>query len=308
MSAETARKMPDNPIFERMVGQTGDPGQIAETARACALRALPAFTEALNAKLSWPVEIEIAQVSAIRFADAKPDPDANVALVVASAPSSADALMLTLEPQAVSLMVAALFGADESQPVPAITRALSPIELGTASGLFADFVTAFGGSGSRAFDFHTPLPAPLSGAELKKLVIRDGPAVEIVFRIFAQAGSGTLTVVMPQRVLMSQRGDRQKGDGQQAQWSARFGEEVMRSQVRLDATIRLAPMTLAEIGGLQVGQLIEFPEEASAGVHLSAKSAPLFVCELGKLGQNYTVRVRQEYDAGQDLIEGIIAR
>jgi len=307
MSAERAVQPPVNPVIERMVGNTGDPGQIAETARACALRALPGFCDAVNARLSWPVEIEVGQVRAIRFAEARPDPDGNVALVVASAPSSADALMLTLDTDAVSLIVASLFGADANVPVPAITRPLSAIELDTASGLFSDFVEAFGGSGTRSFDFHTPLPSPLTGAELKKLVIRDGPAVAMSFRVFAEAGSGTFTVVMPQRVLMSQRGDRQ-GSGASPEWSQRFGEEVLRSQVRLDATIRLEPVTLAELGQLKVGQMIEFPDGAATSVHLSARNAPLFVCEFGRLGQNYTVRVRQEFDAGQDLIEGIISR
>ncbi|RVC06359.1 flagellar motor switch protein FliM, partial [Mesorhizobium sp. M7A.F.Ca.CA.002.15.2.1] len=31
-----------------------------------------------------------------------------------------------------------------------------------------------------------------------------------------------------------------------------------------------------------------------------------FVCEFGKLGQNYTVRIRQPYDAGQDFIDGLM--
>src|SRR5690606_8019338 len=118
-------------------------------------------------------------------------------------------LMLTLDTDAVSLLVASLFGADAHVPVPAIARPLSAIELDTATGFFSDFVEAFGGSGTRGFDFHTPLPSPLAGTELKKLVIRDGPAVVMSLRVFAEAGSGTFTVVMPQRVLMSRRGDRQ---------------------------------------------------------------------------------------------------
>ncbi|TIL62581.1 MAG: flagellar motor switch protein FliM, partial [Mesorhizobium sp.] len=39
---------------------------------------------------------------------------------------------------------------------------------------------------------------------------------------------------------------------------------------------------------------------------LSARDKTLFVCEFGKLGQNYTVRVRHPYDAGQDFIDGLM--
>lgn len=300
-----------NPIVERMVGETDEPGQIAETARACALRALPAFAEGLNARLTWPVEIEIAQVEVVRFVEARPPEDGNCAFVVAGAPSSPDALMLSLDPSAVSLIIASMLGSDADIPAPAITRALSPIELEAASALFADFVQAFGGSGSRSFDFHLPLPAPLTSAELKKLVIRDSPAVRITFSLSAPAGQGMFGVVMPQRVLMTYRKDGQKGDARNAggsQWNARFGEEVLRSSVRLEATLRLEPMTLADVGRLHVGQLLEFPEAAGANTCLSARNTPIFMCEFGRLGQNYTVRIQQEYDAGQDLIEGIIAR
>jgi flagellar motor switch protein FliM len=308
MSTQPAPSGSSNPIVERMVGQTGEPGQIAATARAAAQRAIPAFANALNARLSWPVEIEIANVSVIRFAEAKPTPEDNCALVVAAAPTSPDALMLLFDPAGVSLVLAALLGADADLPVPAIDRPLSMIERDVAGFVFADFVQAFAGSGARSFDFRLPLPAPLGGGDLRKLVVRDGPAVRIDFSVCAAAGRGRFSAVMPQRVLMAHRGDAQTGEaGQGDEWSTRFGEEILRSTVRLDATIRLQSMTLGDLAGLQAGQVIEFPEGAAETAHLSARNAPLFVCEFGKLGQNYTVRVRQAFDAGQDFIEGIIS-
>ena len=299
-------------IVERLVGETGEPGQVAETARAAAERALPDFLEALNDKLSWAVEAEVGAVEIVRFAEARPDAEANVAVVVAAAPSSRDALMLVIEPDTVSLLVAALFGSDPDSPVVPITRPLSPIELDVAAMAFGEFARAFCGSGERSFDFRLPLSAPISGPELKKLVIRDGPAVRIPVVFSAPAGRGRMLVVMPQRVLLKHRGDRQDAKGAAAQaseshWHTRFGEEVLRSAVRLDATIALEPMSLGELTTLQVGQLIELPEGAAANTRLSARDNTIFICEFGKLGQNYTVRIRQPFDAGQDLLEGIIS-
>ncbi len=46
---------------------------------------------------------------------------------------------------------------------------------------------------------------------------------------------------------------------QEAEWSARFSEEVMRSGVRVEATIPLSRMTLGELSGLFVGQVLEMP-------------------------------------------------
>lgn len=81
----------------------------------------------------------------------------------------------------------------------------------------------------------------------------------------------------------------------------------MRSGVDLQATMPLARMTLGDVASLKVGQLIEFQADAQSQAKLSARQKTLFVCEFGKLGQNYTVRVRHPFDAGQDLMEGLVA-
>ena len=80
----------------------------------------------------------------------------------------------------------------------------------------------------------------------------------------------------------------------------------MRSTVTLEATMPLARLTLGDLAGFEPGQVIEFEETAQSHAKLSARDKTLFVCEFGKLGQNYTVRIRHPYDAGQDFIDGLM--
>ena len=54
-------------------------------------------------------------------------------------------------------------------------------------------------------------------------------------------------------------------------------------------------------------ELIEFDAEAQSQAKLSTRQKTLFVCEFGRLGQNYTVRVRHPFEAGQDVMEGLVA-
>ena len=68
----------------------------------------------------------------------------------------------------------------------------------------------------------------------------------------------------------------------------------------------LARMTLGDLALLQAGQVLEIEENAQGRARLSARNKTLFVCEFGKLGQNYTVRINQPYDAGQDFIDGLM--
>ena len=51
-------------------------------------------------------------------------------------------------------------------------------------------------------------------------------------------------------------------------------------------------MALGDVAALAVGQVIELDEAAQTNARLTARNKTLYVCELGKLGQNYTVRIR----------------
>lgn len=300
-----------NPIVERLIGDTGEPDHIVKAARALGLRALPAIRQSLNEQVSYPIEIEVESVALSRMAEARrPDVD-NDALVVAASATSPDALMLIADAGAIALLVSALFGGDPDMPATPIDRALTSIELELASVVFEATAKALNGSGVRALSIKFPMPSAISGKDLKKLVIRDGPAVRIAFTLITPSGEGRFTVMMPQRVLLLHRGEAGADlpeEQQEAEWSARFSEEVMRSGVRVEATIPLPRMTLGELSQLFVGQVLEMPETAPTSARLSARRKTLFTCEFGKIGQNFTVQIIEPYDAGKEFIAGLVPR
>ncbi|RUM97556.1 flagellar motor switch protein FliM [Pseudaminobacter arsenicus] len=296
-------------ILERLIGETGEPNHVVGAARAVAERALPAITLALGGKLAVPVELDIEAVELARLIQARPQSGQH-AMSVASSASSPDALILLMDSAAVAVVVSALFGGDPDLPVTPIERELSPTETEVASMVFQEIAQAVNGSGERAFAFRMPLPAAITGTELKKHIIRDAPAVRVDFRVSTATSSGRISLMMPQRVLLKHRGEASVAPGSDrdtaSNWSARFGEEIMRSTVDLEASMPLARMTLGEVARLQEGMVIELGEGAQTEARLSARSKTLFVCEFGKLGQNYTVRIRHPFDAGQDLIDTLL--
>ncbi|MEP9372705.1 FliM/FliN family flagellar motor switch protein [Mesorhizobium sp. KR1-2] len=295
-------------IVERLIGDTGEPDGIIAAARALAERSLPSIIHALDEKLSAPLDFSLVSVELVRFAQARPS-DGRYAMTIAASASSPDALILTMDPAAVTLLINALFAGDVDEPVEPIGRDLSPTEVEMATMVFEEIATAVNGSGPRAFEFRLPLPMAITGTELRRHILRDGPAVRVVFSVSSSANAGSISLTMPQRVLLKHRGEagaQATGTQPETDWQARFGEEVMRSNVDLQATLRLARMTLSDIATLQVGQVIELDETAQAEAHLSARNKTLFVCEFGKLGQNYTVRIRHPFDAGQDLMDTLL--
>jgi flagellar motor switch protein FliM len=296
-------------IVERLIGETGEPDHVVGAARALAQRSLPAIIQALAGKLAAPIDLEIEAVELARLVQARPQ-RGHHAMTVASSSSSPDALILLIDSAAVALLVSALFGGDPELPVTPIERDLSPTETEVASMVFQEIAQAVNGSGERAFAFRLPLPGAITGAEMKKHIIRDAPAVRVDFRVSTPTSSGRISLMMPQRVLLKHRGDAgmvPAVDSEAASaWSARFGEEVRRSTVNLEATMPLARLTLGAVASLREGMVIELGEAAQAEARLSARGNTLFVCEFGKLGQNYTVRIRHPFDAGQDLIDTLM--
>lgn len=293
-------------ILEGLTGATGDPKRVVEIARACAERSLSAVTAEFEETFSAPVEVEIETVEITRFADARPMEESFGAMVVVASGNSPDALLMTVDAEAISIALCAMFGADDDLPVIPITRPLSPIERDIARQLFTIFATAFNGAGERSFRLRFPLPEPLTGPDLEKQVLRDGPASRVCFTLRLGESTGRLAVTIPQRVLLELRGDARATSRSGSEWRERFSEEVMRSAVALTATIPVGRLTLAELSHLKVGQVLEIPEEAPSQTKLLSRDRILFRCEFGRLGQNFTVRVIEPFDAKRDLVQELL--
>ncbi|MEI9402744.1 FliM/FliN family flagellar motor switch protein [Mesorhizobium argentiipisi] len=296
-------------IIERLVGDSGEAAQVIGVGRGMAERALPLLQKALAAELGAPVTVDLQVVEVARVPEARSRAGDAFALTIVSSPASADAMTLVMDAHAVAVMVSALFGGDPDQPVAPIERDLSQIEADVATIVFQEVAAALNGSGKRSLELRLPVPKATSGGEARRRVLRDGAAVRIVFGVSTPTDTGTITVMIPQRVLLSTRGATartEEGEASEFDWRARFSEEVMRSTVRLEATMPLARLTLGDLAAFEPGQVIELEENAQLNARLSARDKTLFVCEFGKLGQNYTVRISHPHDAGQDFIDGLM--
>ncbi|WP_336619387.1 FliM/FliN family flagellar motor switch protein [Mesorhizobium sp. WSM4935] len=297
-------------IIERLVGDSGEAAQVIGVGRGMAERALPSLQKALAAELGAPVTVDLQAVEVGRVPEARSRAGDAFALTIVSSPISADAMTLVMDAHAVAVMVSALFGGDPDQPVAPIERDLSQIEADVATTVFQEVAAALNGSGKRSLDLRLPVPKAISGNEARRRVLRDGAAVRIVYGLSTPSDSGTVTVMIPQRLLLTSRSGGattgEHGETTEFDWRARFSEEVMRSTVRLEATMPLARLTLGDLAAFKPGQVIELEENAQLNARLSARDKTLFVCEFGKLGQNYTVRISRPHDAGQDFIDGLM--
>ena len=155
---------------------------------------------------AWPASLALRSPSTCRAVEVSRVPEARAhagdtfAMTIVASPTSSDAMTLVIDAPAIAVMVCALFGGDPDLPVSPIERDLSQIEIDVATMVFQEVAQALNGSGRRSLDLRLPVPRAMSGSEAKRRVLRDGAAVRIVFGISTPTDSGTVTVMMPQRI------------------------------------------------------------------------------------------------------------
>ncbi|MGY6707037.1 MAG: FliM/FliN family flagellar motor switch protein [Rhizobiaceae bacterium] len=307
IAGESAR----NHVVESLLGKTGEPQQVMASANALGQRVRGAMLSEINDRLAFSLDMELKSAKVTRFADALPKDASHMAICIAPSASSSDALTIMIDADAIALLVSAAFGGDPDISVAPIERDLSDIELSLLGDFFEAIAKSFEGSGERALGITFPLGDIITGSEIPRMPRRDGPAAILEFRIHSPLASGVISVLMPQRVLLTHRGDAMAESDSPlvaSKWRARFSEEVMRSNVNLEATVPMSKFTLGEIAKWRVGQVIEMPDNAQAQTQLSARRKTIFVCEFGKLGNHFTVRVGQPFDAGKDFLDRLVSK
>ncbi len=90
------------------------------------------------------------------------------------------------------------------------------------------------------------------------------------------------------------------------EWADRLGDQVRRSQVTLEARIRLEDLTLGTISRLQPGDVIPFRDARDVQVEVNANGRELYICEFGRSGEKYTVRVKDTHGSESDILKHII--
>lgn len=116
-------------------------------------------------------------------------------------------------------------------------------------------------------------------------------------------------LIVPQKVLLKTTVTPPKAKSPNIKsdaWTQQITEQVHRSQVTIDARIRLESLTLETISKLAVGDVIPFMDSSDVHVEVSANGKDLYVCEFGKSGENYTVRVKDTIGSDDELLRHLL--
>lgn len=122
--------------------------------------------------------------------------------------------------------------------------------------------------------------------------------------------SSEIALVLPQKAFLKTKVVMPKSKGQGSktkdEWQERIGEQVRRSQVTLEARVRLQTLTLGTISRLAVGDVIAFHDKTDVSVQVSANGKDMYECELGRSGERYTVRVRDNISTEDEILNHLM--
>jgi flagellar motor switch protein FliM len=206
----------------------------------------------------------------------------------------------------ITLMEHLLGASPETVEQPA-DRLLSVIELELGVTVFEKIASVLRSAVDAPGGFEPLLEAP-HAAETRPKAADDTHgefAASINMSITLSGITSDFALIVSQAALLKTKVVAPRAKNQSAnssEWTEQISEQVRRSQVTLEATIRLQDLTLRTISKLAAGDVIPFLDSGDVRVDVSANSRELYVCEFGRSGENYTVRVKDTINSDDDLI------
>ncbi|KPF42064.1 FliM/FliN family flagellar motor switch protein [Rhizobium sp. G187] len=193
-----------------------------------------------------------------------------------------------------------------------IERPLSQIELDLSVMVFDKIANVLRSGVNAAGGFEPLLEKPHNAEDRPKLDEDhvDEYAVTIKMGITLGPVTSEFYLVIPQRALLKTVVTLPKSAGQggrgRKEWQEQIAEQVRRSQVTLEARIRLESLTLDTISRLMAGDVIPFRDKADVMVDVSANGKDLYRCEFGRAGDRYTVRVKDNVSSEDDILRHLM--
>ncbi|MEZ5811864.1 MAG: FliM/FliN family flagellar motor switch protein [Rhizobiaceae bacterium] len=212
--------------------------------------------------------------------------------------------MICGDPMTVAILLGVSFGADAETELPPISGELSPIETDIFETNAESFVAAMADIGM--IDAKQQLLFACNGVEARKET-NDFRVMSFTYSVTLGAHSGTLTVMVSELALSSERKLCAPENDNTSKWNASLKAGIMQTNIGVDAIVSVAPRTLAELNELKPGDIIEFPAVDPHEASLAVGNQPLFTGRFGRMGNKYTILVDKPVKSRSGIVDHIVS-
>lgn len=307
----TSKPKHDPIVLARLTGQLGDRDTISQRCAALGEVFSEFLPDVFMSELGFEVAVTYAGFEIGRYGQLISGLGGAMALSDCTLRNWSDQYAVVCDSPVVITLVENMLGAASESIEEPEPRALSRIELDIAAMVFdrvcGVLKTAVGDSNG-----YEPVLGPAYNVEGRKAP-ENGSEDVFAAMVKMSVGIGPVLsnfyLVVPQKTLLKSVISAPRpanAPRTRKEWSEQLSEQVRRSKVTLQARIRLERQTLDTISRLQAGDIIPFHDSGDVRVDVSANGNKLYVCEFGRSGARYTVRVKDTYGSEEELLQHIV--
>ncbi len=205
-----------------------------------------------------------------------------------------------------------MLGAEAESITQPIERPLSDIELDLATMVFDRIANVLRSGVNAPGGFEALLERPHNAEDRQKHDTATLPEFGVTIRLGIELGTvkSEFALLIPQRAFLKTVVQIPRPKGQlpksKQEWADRMNEQVRRSQITLEARIRLQQLTLGTVSRLAAGDVIAFQDKDDIKVQVSANGKDMYSCEFGRSGERYTVRVKDNISTDDEILRHLI--
>ncbi len=311
MNAPLQKPVMDDSLLAKLTGRLGDKATVEKICSAFGDVYREFLPDVIKSETGLEVQVDYLGCHSGYKNDLVADLGESVTLVNAELRNwSRNVTMACGNGFIITLMEHLLGASPETVEQPA-DRLLSAIELELAVTVFDKIADVFRSAVNAPGGFEPTLEPP-HAIETRSKPADDKPdefAATINMSITLSGITADFALIVPQAALLKTTVTAPRAKNQSpksSEWTDQLSEQVRRSQVTLEAKIRLQDLTLRTISKLAAGDVIPFHDSGDVRVDVSANSKELYVCEFGRSGENYTVRVKDTINSDDELIRHLM--
>jgi flagellar motor switch protein FliM len=301
----------DRALLAKLTGDVGDRATLVKLSSTLAQVYAALLPDLVRIESGLDVTVTYADCKSGLMADLVSDLAQHFAVANGSLQDWSDRVVLACGSRfVITLMEHMLGAAPETIEDPAL-RSLSVIELDLAATVLEKLASVLKSGVAPAGTVAPRLGLPHNIEELlrQELDYPDEFAVAVRMQVALGVVTSDLVLILPQRSFLKTRITVPKTKSQSSTsdaWAQQIGEQVRRSQVTLEARIRLQSLTLGTISRLAAGDVVPFMDKGDVNVAVSANGKDLYMCDFGRSGENYTVRVKDNTNSEDELLRHLM--
>lgn len=221
-------------------------------------------------------------------------------------------VLIAIERRLLTAVIDVIFGGDGSEANTETERQLSKLELDLAKEVFSRTATSLTAALEPLSSVTLSFERIETQIEFTILGPQNVPCIysQLLFQILDNGGR--MFILLPRAPLLPlrkklERGTLRESHAEDPIWTRRLQSRVANSNMKISAVLDAAPMTLAQISRLSIGQILQLDAISDSLITLQSASTPMFVCSLGQQEGYFTVRVDKPASPPKSLMENVLS-